>query len=79
MLDSRAINAEVVASLAGVLQTVLDLAAAENNCGIPVFSIWGEYCGGKRGGDRVAAREGGDAAWIPAGMERDPLWEGERN
>ncbi|KAL7549742.1 hypothetical protein ACHAWF_013009 [Thalassiosira exigua] len=73
-LDRGELHQEVVASLAGILQMALNLAASENDCRVPVFGIWGDY----RGDGGAEGRGGGSdnpaaPRWIPAGLEEDLL------
>jgi hypothetical protein len=73
-LEQHEIHAEVAASLTALLQTALNLAASDNDCSIPVFGIWGDYCG-----DSLEATTNGRinskaaSSWIFSRLERNLL------
>ncbi len=80
-LNQQEMNNEVISALRSILHTAVSLAAAENDCNIPVFGIWGLYNGGaidsgsnKKRGSMMF--EGGRCAaptWIvpPTPQDRD--------
>ncbi|KAL3761539.1 hypothetical protein ACHAW5_003087 [Stephanodiscus triporus] len=73
-LNPQDIHAEVTASLTALLQTALNLAASENDCSIPVFGIWGDYCGDSGENDkRRSQNDKASPSWISSGLECDLL------
>ena len=73
-LNQQEIHAEVTASLTALLQTALNLAVSENDCSIPVFGIWGDYCGDSRENDKRGRRNHKAApSWVSSDLERNLL------